>query len=574
MRSTHVLTPGVFGVAALVAFPLAPAQALSVTEISTLAETITVRIDGQNSGSGVLIKQQDSTYTVLTAAHVVATEDEYDVITSDNKRYPLTYSRVKKFPDVDLALVEFTSSQSYPVAKLGDSRRIKAGESIFVSGFPLPTAAITESIWNFSKGEVTANAKRPLADGYGLVYSNNTLPGMSGGAVLDSQGQLIGIHGRADAEQQVQKTETVYVKTGFNLGIPINTFTTLAAKVNPNLGFSSQGTAPPTAELSADDWYLQAQNKLKRGDYQGAISEFNQAINLNPKYQQAFNGRGIAYSKLKDYSQALADYDSAIALESDAAKKVYYNRALTYSKLKQYPQAIADYSKVITFNPKNGKAYNNRGTSYKAIREYESAIADYSKAIEINSKDAFAYYNRGLVYYNLKQYPQGIADLDKAISYDPKNAVSYNNRGNIYFALKEYQKAIADLDQAVSLDPTYVDGYYNRGNVYKRLKQYPKALADYATAIKLDPGYAAIYNNRAGVYKALKELPKAKADYDTAISLKPDNGAAYFNRGILHAITQKFALAKKDFQMAAKLFKQQNNPVGYRKATQALKRLK
>ncbi len=574
MRSTHVLTPCIIGVAALVAFPFSPAQALSVTEISTLAETITVRIDGQNSGSGVLIKQQDSTYTVLTAAHVVATEDEYDVVTSDNKRYPLTYSQVKKFPDVDLALVEFTSTQSYPVAELGDSTKVKAGESIFVSGFPIPTAAITESIWNFSKGEVTANAKRPLADGYGLVYSNNTLPGMSGGAVLDSQGKLIGIHGRADAEQQVQKTETVYVKTGFNLGIPINTFTTLAAKVNPNLGFASQGTVPQTAELSADDWYLQAQNKLKRGDYQGAISEFNQAINLNPKYQQAFNGRGIAYSKLKDYSQALADYDSAIALESDAAKKVYYNRALTYSKLKQYPQAIADYSKVITFNPKNGRAYNNRGTSYKAIREYESAIADYSKAIEINSKDAFAYYNRGLVYYNLKQYPQAIADFDKAISYDPKNAVSYNNRGNIYFALKEYQKAIADLDQAISLDPKYVDGYYNRGNVYKRLKQYPKALADYATAIKIDPGYAAIYNNRAGVYKALKELPKAKADYDTAISLKPDNGAAYFNRGILHAITRKFALAKKDFQMAANLFKQQNNPVGYRKATQALKRLK
>lgn len=574
MRSTHVLTPCIIGVAALVAFPFFPAQALSVTEISTLAESITVRIDGQNSGSGVLIKQQDSTYTVLTAAHVVATEDEYDVVTSDNKRYPLTYSQVKKFPDVDLALVEFTSTQSYPVAELGDSTKVKAGESIFVSGFPIPTAAITESIWNFSKGEVTANAKRPLADGYGLVYSNNTLPGMSGGAVLDSQGKLIGIHGRADAEQQVQKTETVYVKTGFNLGIPINTFMTLAPKVNPQLGIASQGTNSKNTAPSADDWYLQAQNKSEQGDYQGAIADFNKAINLNPKYQQAFNGRGIAYSKLKEYSQALADYDKAIALEPEDSKKVYFNRGVTFAKTKQYPQAIADYSQAITINPTNGKAYNNRGTIYNKLRDYKKAISDFNQAIAINSKDAIAYYNRGLAYYDLKKYPQAIADFDKAIQYDPKNAVSYNNRGNIYFALKEYQKAIVDLDQAISLNPKYVDGYFNRGNVYKRLKQYPKALADYATAIKLDPGYAAIYNNRAGVYKALKELPKAKADYDTAISLKPDNGATYFNRGILHAITQKFALAKKDFQMAAKLFKQQNNPAGYRKAVQALKRLK
>lgn len=71
MKPSYVLTPYVFGVVALVAFPFSPAQALSVSEVSTLAEAITVRIDGQNSGSGVLIKRQDSTYTVLTAAHVV-----------------------------------------------------------------------------------------------------------------------------------------------------------------------------------------------------------------------------------------------------------------------------------------------------------------------------------------------------------------------------------------------------------------------------------------------------------------------------------------------------------------------
>ncbi|WP_299484817.1 tetratricopeptide repeat-containing serine protease family protein [Acaryochloris sp. IP29b_bin.137] len=555
-------------------FPFSSAQALSVTEVSTLAEAITVRIDGQNSGSGVLIKQQDNTYTVLTAAHVVATEDEYEVITSDNQRYPFTYSQVKKFPDVDLALVEFTSTQSYPVVELGDSTQIKAGESIFVSGFPMPTAAITESIWNFSKGEVTANAKRPLADGYGLVYSNNTLPGMSGGAVLDSQGKLIGIHGRADAEQQVQKTETVYVKTGFNLGIPINTFITLAAKVTPQLGFVSQGTEPKNMGSSADDWYLQARNKFKRGDYQGAITDFNQAINLNPKYQEAFNGRGIAYSKLKDYSQALADFEEAIALEPDGSKKVYYNRALTYSRLKQHSPAIADYSKAIAFNPRNGKAYNNRGTSYKAIREYENAIADYTKAIAIDAKDFKAYYNRGLTYYALRQFPQALADYDQAIALEPRDAVAYNNRGNIYFALKDYPNAIADFDKAIRFDQNYVDGYFNRGNAYDVIKEYPKALADYAKVIELDPGYAAVYNNRGNTYKALKDYPNAIADFDQAINLKPSNGGAYFNRGILHAITKKFALAKQDFQMAAKLFKQQKNPVGYRKSIQALKRLK
>lgn len=224
MKWPYALVPMVFGVTVVTLTLGQSAQALSSAEVSAISEAVTVRIDGQNPGSGVIIQRQANVYTVLTAAHVVATADEYDVITTDDLRYPVTYTQVKKFPGIDLALVEFTSSKSYQIVELGDSTAIRAGEPVYVSGFPIPTAAITESIWNFSEGKVTANAKRPLADGYGLVYSNNTLPGMSGGSVLDSQGKLIGIHGRADGERQVKRMETVYVKTGFNLGIPINTF--------------------------------------------------------------------------------------------------------------------------------------------------------------------------------------------------------------------------------------------------------------------------------------------------------------------------------------------------------------
>ena len=79
----------------------------------------------------------------------------------------------------------------------------------FVAGSPGKTAAINEVICNFTAGQITANAECPLQDGYGLVYSNATLPGMSGGAVLDDQEQLIGIHGRSDTASKPQKMEKV-----------------------------------------------------------------------------------------------------------------------------------------------------------------------------------------------------------------------------------------------------------------------------------------------------------------------------------------------------------------------------
>ncbi|MGR3277480.1 trypsin-like peptidase domain-containing protein [Acaryochloris marina NIES-2412] len=341
MKFIHSLAPMV--VTAIVAAPFYSAQALNSAEVSAIAESITVRIDGQNAGSGVIIKRQNDVYTVLTAAHVVATADEYEVVTGDDLRYPLAYSTVRKFPGIDLALVEFTSAKPYKVAKLGDSSNVRAGESIYVSGFPMPTAAITAPIWNFSEGKVTANAKRPLADGYGLVYSNNTLPGMSGGSVLDSKGQLIGIHGRADGERQVKRTETVYVKTGFNLGIPINTFLSSVDMINPDLGFSGK-VATGGVELTSDDLYLQGTNKFQGGNYQGAIADLNQAINLNPQNAFAYNSRGNAHYELQQYQDAIAQYDQAIALNPDYAE-AYFNRGLAHKLAGNDAQAQQDHLK-------------------------------------------------------------------------------------------------------------------------------------------------------------------------------------------------------------------------------------
>lgn len=572
MKSPYFLTPIVLGVAAIVATPFQSAQALNATEVGTIAEAVTVRIDGQNSGSGVIIKRQGKVYTVLTAAHVVATEDGYDVVTPDGQLHELDYSKVKKLPNVDLALVEFTSPKTYKVADIGDSTAVKAGASIYVSGFPLPTAAITESIWNFSEGKVTANSKRPLADGYALVYSNDTLPGMSGGAVLNSQGKLIAIHGRADAEQSVQKTETVYQKTGFNLGIPINTFLNLAADVSPNLGFIGKVNTTTGTTLTADDWILQAADNYKKGNYKDAIKDLSNTISLNPKHEKAHYSRGFLYSELKQYPQAITDFDQAIALNPKYVS-AYGSRGNVYRKLKQYPQAIADYEKVIALNSKDTKAYINRGLVYIALKQYPQAITDFDQVIALNPKDGITYRLRGTAYAQLQKYPQAIADLDQYLAFNSKDAVTYYNRGFSYYNLKQYPQAIADFSKAIALNPKQIRAYFYRGRIYHNLKQYPKAIADYGKAIALNPKKSNFYAWRGTAYTSLKQYPQAIADYSQAITLNPKDALAYYDRGLAYEAMGNITQAKQNIQQAAKLFKQLNKQKLYQEAIRLLQSL-
>jgi tetratricopeptide (TPR) repeat protein len=443
--------PVVLTATTLVATHFQAAQALDNTEIGAIAEAITVRIEGQNPGSGVLIKQAGNTYTILTAAHVVETEDEYEIETADGVRYPVNYQLVQKLTGVDLALVEFSSNKPYKVANLGNSSTVQNGAPVYVSGFPEPTAAITKQIFTFSLGNVTANANQPLADGYALVYRNNTLPGMSGGAVLDQNGKLVGIHGRADTVKEEQLTENIRLKTGFNLAIPINTFTTLIANTDPSLGFTSP-TSPVVAsqQSTADDLFLRAGEKEQNGDLRGAIADYTQAIQLKPDFADAYKNRGDVRSELGDKPGAIADYNKAISLNPNDAG-FYNNRALVKSDLGDKPGELADYDQAIQLDPTLALAYYNRGNALIEVEDKDRAIADYTKAIDINPNDAAYYYNRGITLAAIGDKQGGIDDFSQAIKLEPDFAEAYGNRGIAYYEIGDYRNAILSLQTAANL---------------------------------------------------------------------------------------------------------------------------
>jgi WD40 repeat protein/S1-C subfamily serine protease len=228
------------GAAIVVAQPqVAAYQTVDEQAIGSMAKDVTVVINGQNPGSGVIIAKQGNTYYVLSAKHVVATKDEYEIVTSDGKSHPLDYGTVKKLPGVDLAVVQFTSDQNYRVAQLGDSEEVTEGAAVYIAGWPHPGRAIKQRIYQMTKGSISGRPLQALEDGYALVYTNITHSGMSGGSVLDAQGRAIGIHGRAEGEPVYNPDtgQTVNVKSGFNLGIPINTFLKAASQAGINLPY-------------------------------------------------------------------------------------------------------------------------------------------------------------------------------------------------------------------------------------------------------------------------------------------------------------------------------------------------
>ncbi|MEK0181955.1 tetratricopeptide repeat protein [Microcoleus anatoxicus] len=428
--------------------------AISADAVGKIAKSITVLIDSKNPGSGIIIKRNGNTYTVLTARHVFKdAQAKYEIVTPDDKRYLLNYSSVKKLPNIDLAVVEFTSSQTYSVAKIGNSDLATEGKAAYVAGFPKTSAAINTSIYNFTDGRITANASKPINDdGYSLVYSNNTLPGMSGGPVLNESGEVVGIHGRADtraAESSSINQNIQIAKTGFNLGIPINTSLRLLASSQVDLGVKVP-SAPVATGPKADDFFIQGEDKYKKGDYQGAVADYNQALRINPNYAEAYFSRGLARSDLGDKQGAIADYNEALRINPNDVI-AYYNRGVARYKLGDKQGAIADYDQALRIDSNNASFYLNRGTARSDLGDKQGAIADYDQALRIDPNNAKAYNNRGTARDELGDKRGALADYDQALRIDPNYASPYNNRGVIRASLGNQQGAIQDYQKAADL---------------------------------------------------------------------------------------------------------------------------
>jgi len=285
--------------------------------------------------------------------------------------------------------------------------------------------------------------------------------------------------------------------------------------------------------------FERAEAFYKRGALKEAIEEYTIAIELEPKWAEAFLGRGNArvWGLNANFELGQEDYDRAAELDP---KYQDYAQAVRCNTERDTTRAMEIFDRVIQNNINLMDAYSYRANLHSAIGEFEKSLADHSEAININPDFDGNYSNRAYIYIRMRQYDMAIDDCNRAIDLNPESFYAYTFRGDAYYRKKEIILALADIGRAIELNPDNRGGnaaypYHIRASIYYNQNDFSSAIPDYSQVIQLLPNAVGPYIDRGFCYLQTGDYEKATEDIDAALQLEPRNEDALWVRSEIHA---------------------------------------
>jgi tetratricopeptide (TPR) repeat protein len=526
---------------------------------------VTVKATGQGAaadtlGSGVVVGSEG---IVLTAWHVIAKAAAASVVLPGGESIPVS-GLLGWDSAADFALLK-VAGRTLTAARLGDSDRMRQGDSVLAIGSPLGMEQ--------TASEGIVSAVRDLPDGGKLLQVTAAVsPGSSGGPVLNAAGEVVGI-------------TSFRVEGGESLGfaMPINA-------VKPKLAEAGRVTplrevVAPDSETDADELYARAIKIMPVGPgekdeqtrSEQALALLKSAAEKRPDFASAYHFMGECLWRLGRRQEALDSLHKAVALNPKLIGS-YMDLGDMYVSLGDFAKAAEAYERARALNPRLPRALHGVGVAYRQIGKLDKAIAAFREEVRLQP-DATAYLALGLVLAQAGQLKEAEDVIRAGIRLQPQSGEGYNLLGMVYAKTDRQADAVEALKQAVAAEPDRAEWHRELGRAYmvsgfdqevqqrdkRRADQlYGQAVEALKQAVRCRPEDPETHHLLAGVYYQLHKGRESVESAKEAIRLRPDFANAHFQLGISYlalgnkggALDEYKVLKDLDPSQAADLFRE------------------
>ena len=587
----------------LLVLPSFASQKSDTSNLYSISKAFSVSILGATTGSGVVVAKDGNRYSVLSAWHVLNSnkpQEEISIVTSDGLSHRTDITAAKRLDQLDLGIITFVSDNNYQLA-VTSSELNQVNDTMFVVGFP----ADQNKLLKITKGSIVGNASINIPLGYSLLYNANTKAGMSGGAILNTNARLIGIHGRGQQDTRATKINKSVAKTGINQGIPIHYFD------NPSLTDKSESIH------NYDDYMALGLNALDiEGGNLSAIRYFTEATkrssNKNSLFMLGFSqyDEGLFFEAQQSLEKSLSKpilkgeeyFQIGIAInlanallrqgKREEARSVYssilkaihsdekFKGVITARQMsilltnstttfKKDPNRSDKSIKTLTWAlehwPENYVALNNRAGNYIDSSQMNKAANDVLLCLSIQPSYAKCHINQARIHMFNDRNELALISIQEAIKKDKYDANSYLWLSRHYADKAMSRLALDSINKAIALDSNTASYFMHRAYIYGDLeRRYQQAYGDLIQVIRLDPTHARAYNQKGFILGKLGgDLPQQIKSYSKAISLNPKDPMFFRNRAMTYFHLKNYGLSILDLRKSIDL--DPSDPKGYAK---------
>ena len=236
---------------------------------------------------------------------------------------------------------------------------------------------------------------------------------------------------------------------------------------------------------------------------------------LEPDAVHSINEKGYTYSRMKDFDNAIHQYNNANSL-IDNWPVVWTNLSTCYSYSGEYVNAKAASRKAIALDSNYMLGYFTLGRVYQSIDSLDQALIWYHKALELEPELEFIYSRLAFVYSKNSEYDKAYDFATKALSYDTTDLININNLAFYSIEIGKYEEAIYLFDQIKQHHPNTIESYQGIAEFYFVTEEYDKAKIKLSDCLGKFPKDEFSYYMLASIYGSEEDFDSSIENLDLA----------------------------------------------------------